>query len=41
MHPSLDFWTARFSLILTYWRKLTVLFGAQLTANHCYRGKGG
>ena len=32
MHPSLDFLTARVSLISTYWRALTVLLGAQLTA---------
>ena len=41
MHPSLDFWTARVSLISTYWRAWKVLLGAQLTANHCFRGKGG
>ena len=41
MHPSLDFWYARVSRISTYWRAWTVLLGAQLTANHCFRGKGG
>ena len=41
MNPSLDFWSARVSRISTYWRAWTVLLGAQLTANHCFRGKGG